>query len=213
MLRDSLTGLPNRLSLSPKRSRRSARPPRPSIEHAVLVVDMLRFSRINESMGALAGDELLITFARRLILALRAGDVLARTGGNEFGILVSLRRGVEDALTRCRADPGGDDRAVQADRARNPRRMRDRRGVDARRPGSPRNCSATPSSRSSRPSTPAARRSMSRTRRPRRGAASRSKPSFAGRSRKTSSKLFYQPLIDLKTGAVVGVRGAGALDP
>jgi diguanylate cyclase (GGDEF)-like protein len=64
----------------------------------VLVVDMLRFSRINESMGSLAGDELLITFARRLILALRAGDVLARTGGNEFGVLVSLRRGVEDAL-------------------------------------------------------------------------------------------------------------------
>ena len=59
---------------------------------------MLRFSRINESMGALAGDELLITFARRLILALRTGDVLARTGGNEFGVLVSLRRGVEDAL-------------------------------------------------------------------------------------------------------------------
>jgi diguanylate cyclase (GGDEF)-like protein len=64
----------------------------------VLVVDMLRFSRINESMGSLAGDELLITFARRLILALRAGDVLSRTGGNEFGVLVSLRRGVEDAL-------------------------------------------------------------------------------------------------------------------
>jgi diguanylate cyclase (GGDEF)-like protein len=64
----------------------------------VLVVDMLRFSRINESMGSLAGDELLITFARRLILALRSGDVLARTGGNEFGVLVSLRRGVEDAL-------------------------------------------------------------------------------------------------------------------
>jgi predicted signal transduction protein with EAL and GGDEF domain len=49
-------------------------------------------------MGSLAGDELLITFARRLILALRAGDVLARTGGNEFGVLVSLRRGIEDAL-------------------------------------------------------------------------------------------------------------------
>ena len=59
---------------------------------------MLRFSRINESMGSLAGDELLITFARRLILALRAGDILARTGGNEFGVLVSLRRGIADAL-------------------------------------------------------------------------------------------------------------------
>jgi diguanylate cyclase (GGDEF)-like protein len=97
MLRDSLTGLPNRLAFTEfveKAGEGSAR----DLEHAVLVVDMLRFSRINESMGSLAGDELLITFARRLISALRAGDLLARTGGNEFGILVSLRRGIADAL-------------------------------------------------------------------------------------------------------------------
>jgi diguanylate cyclase (GGDEF)-like protein len=97
MLRDSLTGLPNRLAFSEAIEKAGESPAR-NVDHAVLVVDMLRFSRINESMGGLAGDELLITFARRLILALRAGDVLARTGGNEFGILVSLRRGVEDAL-------------------------------------------------------------------------------------------------------------------
>ena len=97
MLRDSLTGLPNRLAFTEfveKAGEGSQR----DLEHAVLVVDMLRFSRINESMGSLAGDELLITFARRLISALRAGDQLARTGGNEFGILVSLRRGIADAL-------------------------------------------------------------------------------------------------------------------
>jgi len=97
MLRDSLTGLPNRLAFSEAVEAVGGKPGR-DLEHAVLVVDMLRFSRINESMGSLAGDELLITFARRLILALRAGDILARTGGNEFGILVSLRRGVTDAL-------------------------------------------------------------------------------------------------------------------
>jgi diguanylate cyclase (GGDEF)-like protein len=97
MLRDSLTGLPNRLAFSEAIEQAGDKVAR-DLEHAVLVVDMLRFSRINESMGSLAGDELLITFARRLILALRAGDVLARTGGNEFGVLVSLRRGVEDAL-------------------------------------------------------------------------------------------------------------------
>jgi diguanylate cyclase (GGDEF)-like protein len=97
MLRDSLTGLPNRLAFSEAIEAAGEIVAR-DLEHAVLVVDMLRFSRINESMGSLAGDELLITFARRLILALRAGDVLARTGGNEFGVLVSLRRGVEDAL-------------------------------------------------------------------------------------------------------------------
>lgn len=97
MLRDSLTGLPNRLAFTEAIEQAGDKVAR-DLEHAVLVVDMLRFSRINESMGSLAGDELLITFARRLILALRAGDVLARTGGNEFGVLVSLRRGVEDAL-------------------------------------------------------------------------------------------------------------------
>src|SRR5438270_14033644 len=97
MLRDSLTGLPNRLAFSEAIENAGETVSR-ELDHAVLVVDMLRFSRINESMGGLAGDELLITFARRLILALRAGDVLARTGGNEFGILVSLRHGVEDAL-------------------------------------------------------------------------------------------------------------------
>ena len=97
MLRDSLTGLPNRLAFTDfveKAGEGSAG----ELEHAVLVVDMLRFSRINESMGSLAGDELLITFARRLISALRAGDLLARTGGNEFGVLVTLRRGIADAL-------------------------------------------------------------------------------------------------------------------
>ena len=98
MLRDSLTGLPNRLSFTETVEDISEKVSR-DCEHAVLVVDLLRFSRINESMGSLAGDELLITFARRLISALRAGDVLARTGGNEFGILVALRRGVTDALS------------------------------------------------------------------------------------------------------------------
>jgi diguanylate cyclase (GGDEF)-like protein len=102
MLRDSLTGLPNRLAFTEMIEASGANPSeleeRSPAGHAVLVVDMLRFSRINESMGSLAGDELLITFARRLISALRAGDRLARTGGNEFGIIVALRRGIDDAL-------------------------------------------------------------------------------------------------------------------
>ena len=109
MLRDSLTGLPNRLGFTetiekageeadgaePQRDRRFSSE---RVEQAVLVVDLRRFSRINESMGSLAGDELLITFARRLMSTLRKGDVLARTGGNEFGVLVGIRRGTEDAL-------------------------------------------------------------------------------------------------------------------
>ena len=106
MLRDSLTGLPNRLAFCEMIEGAESGPGenvgtnglvRPW-GHAVLVVDMLRFSRINESMGGLFGDELLITFARRLISALRSGDRLARTGGNEFGIIVTLRKGMDDAM-------------------------------------------------------------------------------------------------------------------
>jgi diguanylate cyclase (GGDEF)-like protein len=101
MLRDSLTGLPNRLAFT-EQIESAGDALHSDVQHAVLVVDVLRFSRINESMGSIAGDELLITFARRLMSALRGGDVLARTGGNEFGILVSLRRGIEDALKAAR---------------------------------------------------------------------------------------------------------------
>ena len=97
MLRDSLTGLPNRLAFS-EAIERVVDSKDAECQHAVLVVDVLRFSRVNESLGALAGDELLMAFARRLVTVLRDGDVLARTGGNEFAILVALDRGVEDAL-------------------------------------------------------------------------------------------------------------------
>src|SRR3546814_7938610 len=56
---------------------------------AVLVVDLDRFSRVNACLGALAGDELLITVARRIKGALRVRDTLARIGGDEFGILMA----------------------------------------------------------------------------------------------------------------------------
>ena len=102
MLRDSLTGLPNRLGFTDTIEKAGeGQGPRvfgPQRDYAVLVVDLRRFSRINESMGSLAGDELLITFARRLMSTLRSGDVLARTGGNEFGVLVGVRSGIDDAL-------------------------------------------------------------------------------------------------------------------
>ena len=98
MLRDSLTGLPNRTAFNEQVEAVLADPGFLPGSHAVLVLDMARFSRVNECVGALAGDELLITFARRTVSALRAGDVLARTGGDEFGILMRLERGLDDAL-------------------------------------------------------------------------------------------------------------------
>jgi diguanylate cyclase (GGDEF)-like protein len=98
MLRDSLTGLPNRTAFNEAVEAVLEDPGFQPGSHAVLVVDMRRFSRVNECVGSLAGDELLITFARRLYSVLRAGDLLARTGGDEFGILIRLDRGLEEAM-------------------------------------------------------------------------------------------------------------------
>jgi diguanylate cyclase (GGDEF)-like protein len=98
MLRDTLTGLPNRFAFNEKVEAVLADPGFREGSYAVLAVDMTRFSRVNECMGAMAGDELLITFARRLVSALRPSDVLARTSGDEFGILMRLDRGPGDAF-------------------------------------------------------------------------------------------------------------------
>ncbi len=98
MLRDSLTGLPNRFAFNERVDAVLADPNFKEGSYAVLAVDMTRFSRVNECMGAMAGDELLITFARRLVSALRPTDMLARTSGDEFGILMRLDRGLSDAL-------------------------------------------------------------------------------------------------------------------
>lgn len=98
MLRDSLTGLPNRFAFNERVEEVMADPGFADQCYAVLAVDMTRFSRVNECMGAIAGDELLITFARRLVSALRPSDMLARISGDEFGVLLRLDRGIADAM-------------------------------------------------------------------------------------------------------------------
>ncbi len=86
LLSDSLTGLPNRSGLCDRVEQRLAEDDG-SVSTTLLTIDLLRFSRINESIGALAGDELLLTVARRLSQRLRGGDMLARIGADEFALL------------------------------------------------------------------------------------------------------------------------------
>ncbi|MGK6321286.1 putative bifunctional diguanylate cyclase/phosphodiesterase [Sphingomonas sp. DT-204] len=96
MLSDSLTGLPNRGGFGDELESRITDETRAG--HAVMIVNLDRFSRINACLGSLAGDELLISVARRIKGALRGSDMLARIGGDEFGILVAVEEGGRDAL-------------------------------------------------------------------------------------------------------------------
>ena len=58
-------------------------------QFAVLYLDLDRFKIVNDSLGHLVGDELLIAVSRRLESCLRQGDALARLGGDEFAILLN----------------------------------------------------------------------------------------------------------------------------
>jgi diguanylate cyclase (GGDEF)-like protein/PAS domain S-box-containing protein len=98
-LHDELTGLPNRalfmdrLRHSMERSRRE-----PELLTAVLFLDLDRFKIVNDSLGHLVGDELLIQISGSLAGALRPSDTIARVGGDEFAILLEGGRDVSDAV-------------------------------------------------------------------------------------------------------------------
>ena len=88
-LHDTLTGLPNRALFTDRLERSISRLTRDAGHHfAVLFLDLDRFKVINDSLGHGCGDQLLISFAKRLIDCLRPSDTVARLGGDEFTILL-----------------------------------------------------------------------------------------------------------------------------
>ena len=88
---DPLTGLCNRAVFVEGLGRRleEFKQRRGSSSFAVLYLDLDRFKVVNDSLGHLVGDELLIAVSRRLESCLRQGDALARLGGDEFAILLN----------------------------------------------------------------------------------------------------------------------------
>ncbi len=95
---DSLTNLPNRAAFIEK-VEQTLKYCQKHPEHlfAVLFIDLDRFKIINDSLGHLIGDELLIYVAKVLTNCSRSGDFVARLGGDEFTILLGQIDSIEDA--------------------------------------------------------------------------------------------------------------------
>ena len=86
---DALTGLPNRVLYLDRLEREIAHAERDGHTFAVLVVDLDRFKVINDTLGHGPGDQLLKEVAHRLSRSIRTVDTVARTGGDEFLLLIT----------------------------------------------------------------------------------------------------------------------------
>ncbi len=99
-LTDALTGLPNRRQLAEQVAQASQRSRREGDRFALLLIDLDRFRHINDSLGHETGDRVLVDVAQRIKACMRGDDLLARTGGDQFALLVA---GADTAVAEATA--------------------------------------------------------------------------------------------------------------
>lgn len=105
-LHDELTGLPNRALFLNRLKHSLLRAERNDSQVAVMFIDIDRFKVVNDSLGHEVGDRFLIQIAERLGRAVRAGDTVARFGGDEFVVLCEHVSGVSEATAAAQRIQG-----------------------------------------------------------------------------------------------------------
>ena len=96
---DSLTGLPNRTLFFQTLRDAIELAQDKEWRIAVLFIALDRFKIINDSLGAALGDELLRQFSSRLVQCVRIRDTVGRLGGDEFGLILTMTRDQDDAVS------------------------------------------------------------------------------------------------------------------
>lgn len=99
---DPLTALPNRVLLDSLTQIRIEQAQGQATTLAVLVIDLDQFKTVNESLGQVFGDELLIAVANRLASRLRNDDTLGRLGADEFAVILEVGQEIAGAETLAR---------------------------------------------------------------------------------------------------------------